>query len=361
LANIPSGPFGNITQADLQKEHVVFFNKSEKSVVFRVFNNTGQAKKFSGFDWGVGVGKQADLYQHTVPQQDGSDFYLEFNTTQDAVDSGLVKGVSFKLDQLGGTNIDPYIGNILRFRKLSVQSVSGNKVNISTGYGIGNTGLVISQIFGKRSGYFPGFSSIQYFFDKTTTYNKDNVLEDLSILFYGYSESSNPNFTSSYIYDPDGKKTKVTVSRFLAKTQNKILKGDNLVSVVVDRSEADDGTKFPTFGHIILNYGTDKAEGPIRYSAILAGNNTAQIITDPAYKFKFTHDSGTQVQVIRRNFPFFPGIDGANYPTYLTGTTTARQTMFFLIRELLASGIFLEEDVIKPEQRYSDSSVSVFD
>jgi len=345
---------GGVLAGDLNKEHVVFTLVDANTLKFRLFDSGANLIKFPGFAWGP-----ADLYQHSTTQPDGSDFYLEFPNSAAAIASGLTPGLSFRLDALGGTDIDGYIAGILRYRKLSVTSVNNNIINISTGYGIGGFGFIIDDVTGTRSGSFGGNPT--YFLDKTSAHNQERVLGGLRAILYGYTTPQNPAFTNSYMYDPQGDVTKVTVSRFIVRSTDKIFKGDNLTAIEVDTTVSGTGEEYPQSGNLIMGYGTDKFEGPIRYYAVVKNPGNNQILIDPAYRFRHTHEAGTQVQTIYQNFPFTPGTDGSDFPCYITGTTTARETMFALIELLVAAGIFLLREVIKPELRYDDDEIVVFD
>jgi hypothetical protein len=273
--------------------------------------------------------------------------------------SGLKPGQSIRLDALGGTDVDGYIAGILRYRKMSVSSITNNIVNISAGYGIGGFGFIIDNATGTRSGSFGG--TVNYRFDASTAHNQERVMTGLRAILYGYTTPQNPAFTNSYLYDPSGDVTKVTVSRNIVRTTNKIFKGDNLTALEIDTTITGTGEEYPQSGTLILGYGTDQFEGPIRFYAVVENPGNNQILIDPAYRFKHTHEAGTQVQTIYQNSPFVPGTDGSDFPCYITGTTTARETMFSLIELLVAAGIFVEREVIKPDLRYDDTEITVFD
>ena len=346
---------GNIVTTDLNRPLYVYSVDDSKTLKFRIFNPDGTTKTFSGFSWGP-----ADLKQFSTTQLDGSDFYLEFPNASAAIASGLIAGMSCKLDVVGGIDANPYVAGILRYQKMTVVDVSSNIVKISTGYGIGPFGLIISAATGKRSGEFGGNAITQYL-DKTITHNKKVVLEGLKALIYGYTKPQNPAFTNSYMYDPSGEATKVTVSKYIVKSSKKIFKGDNIPFIEIAQTQTTEGDELPQSGSIVLGFGSNSFEGPINYYAVIKNPGNNQILIDPAYKFKNTHNIGTQVQLIHKALPFSPGIDGDDFPTYLTGTVSARETMFLLIELLVAAGIFVEKEVIKPDLRYNDSGVTVFD
>ena len=143
---------------------------------------------------------------------------------------------------------------------------------------------------------------------------------------------------------------------YIVKLTDNILKGDNLTALQIDSATIPSGKSFPTTGNLILDYGNDQLEGPIRFFAVVDNTTSGQILIDPAYRFKKAHAIGGSVQSIHASAAYSPGTDGTDYPVYVTGTTAARDTLFTLIRLLVASGIFVESDVILPNLRYDDTN-----
>jgi hypothetical protein len=344
---------GNILSGDLNGEHYVYKVVDRNTIEFRIENGSGSSAIFGGIAW-----SGADIYRHSSLQSDGSDFYLQFASPAAAIASGLTAGISFKLDTVGGTDVIPYLGNYLRTRNLVVKSVSGDKVNFSSGLGVGFGGLSITGISGKRSGYFGG-NTITYFFDKTSTYNSEVILGDMKLLMLDYTPSQNSEYVGSFLYDPNGVKTTVTISKYITKLSDNILKGANIPALFVDNLVID-GEDFPQNGEIIIDYGTSKEEGPIRYNATIDNLSSKQILIDPAYKFKNSHSEGAQIFFIHEKTAYVPLTDGSDYSVYLTGTSSARNTLFSLIELLVAAGIFIETTVILPELRYVDEMLDPY-
>lgn len=342
----------NISSANLNKEHQVFQVINDNTVKFKIKDSLGQPIKFSGIPWSV-----ADVYRHSSDQLDGSDFYLEFANAAAAVASGLTPGITFRLNTMGGTNIDPFYGNSLRYIDLVVTSVVNERVNFISGFGVGATGLIITSIDGFRSGVFGG--SLSYYLDKTSNINQDRVLNNLKSLFVNFTAEQNPDYLGAYLFDPTGEKSSNTVSKFVVQLNDNIQRGDNIPALFVNASSVN-GEDFPQSGEIIIDYGTDKIEGPIKYYAVISNISVHQILIDPAYKFKKSHDVGANVQYIHQKQPYKPAMDGSDLPFYLTGTNEARNTLFTLIELLVAAGIFVERDIKIPELRYSDISISPF-
>ena len=189
-------------------------------------------------------------------------------------------------------------------------------------------------------------------------------MNNLKACFLAYTPSSNAAYVGSYIYDPQGLQTMYTVSKYITYTTGSILRGSNPgVIFITKASNLDGGLTFPQSGTMMLDYGTDGVEGPISYLAVIDGGPSApsQIVIDPAYRFQTTHDAGAQVQYIHSKTPYVPGIDGSDYPVYVTGTAQARNTLFTLLEGLVAGGVFLQKDVLLPNLRYQDSAIEPFE
>lgn len=304
---------------------------------------------FSGFQ----------LFQNNT-FEDGYDFFLTFASPAAIVSAGLEIGMSFTLDYTGST-INPTFDGLalqLSLLKFQVISISGNNVNCYVGLGFSTTiNTIATAGAGLRSGNVGGVGA-EYFFDKTSDYNKYQVMDLLSACFIEFTESSNPRFVGPYVYDPTGVQTTVTVGSPVTTVSQEIFKGSNLTNIIVD-SVSD----FPQSGYVFLEYGTDRAEGPVRYFSVISGDglNPSQIILDPAYVFKFNHDTNCQIQNVVSLEKFTPQDDGYDYPLYITGVVQARNFFFSLLRQIVAAGIFISEEIDYPDLRYRDPSLQPFD
>jgi hypothetical protein len=352
----------NITSSDLNSEHVTKAVLDKNNIKFTMKDTSGVPKVFDGIGWAALAAiptAPCDVIRYTDFQPDGADFYLQFPSSSARIATGLTPGTTFRLSTSLGTDVDPYFAGILRYTLLTVTSATGSTVNFSLGQGPGGTGTVITGISGRRSGYFGG--TVNYRLDKTSPYNQERVFADLKGVFISYSASQNPDYIGSFIFDPVGSQTAFTVSQYIVKLTDNVLKGDNLTLLKVDRTTIPSGKAFPSSGQIVLDYGNDNLEGPIRYFAVIDNTTSGQILIDPAYRFKKAHAVGANVQYIHANSAYAPSVDGADYPVYITGTTAARNTLFALIRLLVASGIFVESDIILPNLRNDDLGIVPFD
>lgn len=345
----------NITTMELNKEQYVDSVIDANQVAFTIKDSIGSPINFAGFPVPA-----VDVYRHSVVQSDGADSYINFPSSAALITAGFSVGDTFKFDPVTGTDLNAYAAQI-KYKTLSVVSIvntgSTHRVSFTAGIGTGVGGLLIQGIDVLRSGWFGGTNL--YYFDKTSAYNQKYVVNSMFALFLDYTQSKNPLYVGSFIYDPQGVKTQFTVSKYIANLTTNVLQGDSVTSLFVD-SLALNGT-FPTSGKIVIGYGTNKLEGPINYFATVINGSVNQIIIDPAYRFKNSHTVGGKVQYIHDTKPYIPKTDGSDYPVYITGTTAARNTMFALIRLLIAGGIFVVEDVLRPELQFDDVAIPPFD
>jgi hypothetical protein len=340
---------GNISLLQLNQEHIVESVPSRNKIIFKIFNGP-VAVRFSGVSTGT-----FDVYRHSTVQVDESDFYFQFPSPAAVLASGLTVGAVVKLDNMTGTDIEPYFPDRLRYAKMIVKSISGNIVNVFTGFDVGVGGLVISGVNGRRAAHFGG--QVNYYLEKTSPHNEAVVMRDLSACFMSYTPSVNENYVGSFLYDPIGEYTPYTVSGTLAKTTEPVLKGDSPISLVVSSVDG-----WPTNGYLIVDYGTDKQEGPIFFQSIINNNSgDSQIILDPAYRFKKSHFENAQVQYIHKLAPFAPGGDGKDFPIYITGTANARNTLKELLKLIVAVGVFLEFNVLFPSLKYRDPAIDPYE
>jgi len=344
----------NLLAGDINSEHAVRKVLSQNKVEFRVYDTNGEPVPFDGF-----TVANSDVYRYAFNQSDGADFYMDFVTPIAAIASGLKPGMTFRFDNLLGTNVSLYLAGQLRYKKLTVTSINSEKVNFSSGLGVGSEGLIITSIPSYRSGSLGGNIG-QYFLDKTSPLNENRVFQNLKSLFLGYTQSQNPNYVGPYVYDPNGGKSSVTISKLKVGLIDSILEGESKGGLTVDDTDLGD-EQFPQTGRIVIDYGTSRSEGPIDYRAYVKNIGNTQILINPAYQFKKSHDSTSQIFYIHESVPYEPTIDGYDYPFYITGTTNARNTLFRLVELLVAAGIFVETDVILPDLRYTDPAIPPYD
>ena len=351
---------GNVLTSDINKEHIAFHVINDKVLEFKMKSASGNPIVFKGIDWGIATLPGASVGRYSTVRSDGSDCYIQFATLSDKVISGLQVGMSFKIDPVIGTNVAAFLATKVRNRKMSVISIEGKNVNFSAGFGPGTDGIFLTGTTGVRSGSFSG-SSGSYYFDKTSAYNKEHVLNSLKALFVGNTPSANSNYVGSFLYDPEGTKTSVAVSSYVFGIKERVLKGESRQFVMV---ELVDSTipldQIPQNGTLAFGYGTDEFEGPIYFNSVMITNDRIQILLDPSYRFKFTHDVNAQIHFLRANTQYVPTIDGKDLPVYITGTVASRNVMFALLDLLVAAGIFVEKEITFPPLEYLDPSIDPY-
>jgi hypothetical protein len=103
-------------------------------------------------------------------------------------------------------------------------------------------------------------------------------------------------------------------------------------------------------GRVIFDFGTEKQEGPVRY--FFKPSSTA-IALDPSYVFKYTHDVGSAVTMIRRRGGIRFGGLGSEYAAYVTDPAAAREVLQELMQEVKSVGVFINFLIRYPEFYYA--------
>ena len=346
----------NITSILLNTEHIPSEVVTTNTIVCTIKNISGIPIKFNGITFGL-----FDINRYSTTQIDTSDFYLTFSAALDVISSGLYIGAVIKLDKTIGTVASAPYAAELRQRKLIVTSINSNVVNVYAGLGVGSPSSIITSTQGYRSAHFGG-SAGTYYMNLSSAWNQANVLAGLKLTMMAYTPSSNPKYYGNYIYDPKGVQSLNTMSRLITYTTQEILRGDNSGIIFVSGVDGLNGLDFPSSGKIMLDYGSDGKEGPISYIAAIQSNTgDSQLLLDPSYRFKTTHATGATVQYIHETVAYVPNVNGKDFQPYITGTAQTRNTLILLLEDLLASGIFLEKDILIPTLIYSDSAIDAFD
>jgi hypothetical protein len=118
---------------------------------------------------------------------------------------------------------------------------------------------------------------------------------------------------------------------------------DSSTNLVIN---VDDSSQFPdNVGNLVFGFGTSKEEGPVPYIARPSSNS---LLLNPAYKFKFVHNTGTNISLISQNFPVIPNLDGSSYQFFATDVVNGRKYAEELIRMVAATGINLMIHILYP-------------
>ena len=151
-----------------------------------------------------------------------------------------------------------------------------------------------------------------------------------------------PNSLGPYMWDEDAD---FVLSSLTSNLTTEIKAGTTKRNIEVDPNDIPSEQ-----GRLIFDFGTEKQEGPVRY--FYKPSDTA-IAIDPSYVFKFTHDTGSAVTMIRRRGGIqFDGF-GKEYGAYITDPAAAREVLQELMQEVKSVGIFINFLVRYPEFYYA--------
>ena len=108
----------------------------------------------------------------------------------------------------------------------------------------------------------------------------------------------------------------------------------------------DNSIDFPdSAGYLIFGYGTQKEEGPVPYIGRPSSN---ALLISPSYRFKYTHDTGTNVSIVSKFSTYDPDTDGTDFPLYLTDIVSGRNYTQDLINLVAATGIRVIITILYP-------------
>lgn len=122
-------------------------------------------------------------------------------------------------------------------------------------------------------------------------------------------------------------------------------------SSVIDPSQngiitVADATYFPdSNGFLIFGLGTSRQEGPVPYLGRPSANS---LRINPAYRFRYNHATGTDVNILNTNSPIVLSPTGLDYQTYITDMSVGRVYAEQLIDTVVATGITLIFTVLFP-------------
>jgi hypothetical protein len=150
------------------------------------------------------------------------------------------------------------------------------------------------------------------------------------------------DYPGSFLYDP---KAPFIASENLTTLQQSIEQGQ--VTTLVRMADV---SSFNESGHFILEFGTDRQEGPIRY---LSKVGSSTLIVDPGHIYQFDHPVGVGVRMIRQIGAYVPRADGTDLAVYTTSTSPARDLLATYLRTIAASGVQLRFEIIVPSQKWA--------
>lgn len=157
--------------------------------------------------------------------------------------------------------------------------------------------------------------------------------------------TENGIWAGSFFFNPNGSQGSFTVTSQVATLQQSISKGDVLTSLTVDDTSLIENPS----GNLMLNFGFESQEVPIRYRGI---PNSNTILIDPSYVFQNDHSAGEKINVVSALEPYVPREDGTDLAIYLTSPAGAREVVQDILETLKAAGIVITFIVLAPDYKY---------
>ena len=142
-----------------------------------------------------------------------------------------------------------------------------------------------------------------------------------------------------------------TLSADTSTTTTDIVAGKTYKLLVVSSNDIPEGP-----GYIVLDYGLNNQEGPIKYLYKAAEN---VIAIDTSYAFQQFHSPGASVVAVSKLGPHIPTGEGNEYPPYVTNPPDARKLLQDLIVSVASAGIFIDFIIRFPNQLYG--TINVYD
>lgn len=151
-----------------------------------------------------------------------------------------------------------------------------------------------------------------------------------------------PKYQGSFMFDP---KASFVCGQELALLQQPIEAGQ-----VTTLLQLDDVTTFNPSGYFVLEFGTDRQEGPIKYLATVGTN---ALIVDPSHVYQLDHPAGVGLRMIDQIGPYTPRTDGSDYAVYTTSTSPARDLLAQYLRLIAAAGVTLQFQIRVPSEKWA--------
>lgn len=151
-----------------------------------------------------------------------------------------------------------------------------------------------------------------------------------------------PNNLGPYMWDEDAD---FVLSSLTADLTSQIKAGTTKRNIEVTANEIPNES-----GQLIFDFGTERQEGPVRF---FYKPSDSAIALDPSYVFKFTHDVGSAVTMIRRRGGIDLGGLGNEFGAYITDPAAAREVLQELMQDVKSVGIFINFLIRYPEFYYA--------
>lgn len=151
-----------------------------------------------------------------------------------------------------------------------------------------------------------------------------------------------------YVWQLD---TPFTLSADTSTTVTDIVAGRTYKLLTLDTSNIPEGP-----GYVVLDFGKNNQEGPVKYLYKAAENIIA---IDTSYTFQQFHAPGAAVVAVSKFGPHIPTGQGDEYPPYVTNPPDARKLLQDLIVSVASAGIFIDFIIRFPVQLYG--TINVYD
>lgn len=142
-----------------------------------------------------------------------------------------------------------------------------------------------------------------------------------------------------------------TLSADTTTSTTEIVAGKTYKLLTVGSNNIPDGP-----GYIVINYGQNNQEGPIRYLYKAAEDILA---IDTSYTFQKFHDAGSSIVAVSKLGAHIPTGLGREYSPYVTNPPDARILLQDLIKSVASAGIFIDFIIRYPNQLYG--TINVYD
>lgn len=142
-----------------------------------------------------------------------------------------------------------------------------------------------------------------------------------------------------------------TLSADTSTTTTDIVAGKTYKLLTLTSSQIPDGP-----GYVVLDYGKNNQEGPIKYLYKAADN---VVVIDTSYTFQQFHSAGASIVAVSKFGPHTPTGQGNEYPPYVTNPPDARKLLQDLITSVASAGIFIDFIIRSPVQLYG--TINVYD
>jgi hypothetical protein len=149
----------------------------------------------------------------------------------------------------------------------------------------------------------------------------------------------------SFMFNPTGTVNTFTITKQKCQLQQVLSKGNVYTSIAVDSTSLIANPS----GDLILGFGNDSQEGPIKYRGI---PNTTTILLDPSYTLTKDHPIGETINIISKREPYAPLRNGKDLAIYLTSPSGAREIVQGILRTLAAAGIVINFKILAPKYKY---------